>query len=287
MIDKAVLAAAGLGTRLLPLTKELPKEMLPIFVNNGGGRLTLKPMLQAVYEQLYSTGFRHFCFVVGREKRAIEDHFTPDMDYLNQLIARNKNDQFLAVKAFYEIIRDSTIVWMNQPEPKGFGDAVLRSESFVGSDMFLCHAGDTYIGSRENRHLAVLSELSAEERCAASFVAQRVDDPKGFGIVEGDTLGEGLVKVKRVVEKPEKPMSNIAIMPMYIFKPIVFKALREIEMGYGGEIQLTDAIQRLIDWKYDVYAHILDPDDIRLDIGTPETWWEALSASHSYLKSGH
>ncbi|MEM5866902.1 MAG: sugar phosphate nucleotidyltransferase, partial [Candidatus Aenigmatarchaeota archaeon] len=127
MIRKAVIPAAGLGTRLLPMTKETPKEMLPIVVNRDNGTVCLKPMLQAVFEQLYSEGFREFAFIVGRGKRAIEDYFSPDYNFVEYLKRKNKNQSALELEEFYEKIKNSTIVFVNQPAPSGFGDAVHRA----------------------------------------------------------------------------------------------------------------------------------------------------------------
>jgi UTP--glucose-1-phosphate uridylyltransferase len=280
-VRKVVLPSAGLGTRLLPITKEFPKEMLPIFARDHDRELRLLPLLQAVFEQLYNVGFREFCFVVGREKRAIEDHFTPDHGFLRKLRSKSRNDQLESMKRFYDMIVESRIIWINQPEPRGFGDAVLKAEPFVGNDLFLCHAGDTYITSRRNRHVRALLDLCEKDGCDAAFIAQRVKHPKGYGIVEGMRTARRIYNVERVVEKPEKPRSDIAIMPLYVFRPVVFRALRKIRPGFDGELQLTDAIQRLIDWKSKVFAYLLGPDDIRLDIGSPETWWEALALSRS------
>jgi UTP--glucose-1-phosphate uridylyltransferase len=281
MIRKAVLPAAGLGTRLLPITKELPKEMLPIFVRGCDGEQCLKPMLQAIFEQLHGVGFRDFCFVVGREKRAIEDHFTPDLDYLKRLKARRKLNCFGNVKAFYDTISSSTVVWVNQPEPKGFGNSVLMTETFVGKSSFLCHAGDTYIESKGNQHLKMLTSLFQDRDADAIFLAQRLRDPRGYGVIEGVKVATRLYDVKRVVEKPERPRSNLAIMPLYVFNSSIFKALRKTRPGAGGEYQLTDAIERLIDAGSRVYALELGPKAFRLDIGTPETYWHALTLSHA------
>jgi len=281
VVRKAVLPVAGLGTRLLPITKELPKEMLPIFLRGANGRLCPRPMIQAVFEQLHDTGLREFCFVVGREKRAIEDHFTPDEGYLRRLSRKDNKGRLQDLQQFYRRILTSSIVWINQPRPRGFGDAVLKAEPFVGGDRFLCHAGDTHIVSKGNRHLAKLLSLSDEERCGAVFLAQRVKTPRAYGVLEGERISDRVYDVRRVVEKPKRPKSNIAIMPLYVFRPIIFKALRRTGRGFGGELQLTDAIQRLIEWKSRVYAYLLGSEDLRLDIGTPETWWEALAVSHS------
>jgi len=117
MIRKAVIPAAGLGTRLLSATKELPKEMLPIFYRDSNGEIYLKPMLQVLFEQLYKFGFREFCFIVGRGKRAVEDHFTPDYSFLDLLEKKGKEKFVKSLKEFYSMIEKSTIVWINQPEP--------------------------------------------------------------------------------------------------------------------------------------------------------------------------
>src|SRR2546428_12481865 len=124
MVKKAVIAAAGLGTRLLTATKEQPKEMLPVYSREADKILRLKPMLQLIFEQLYDFGIRDFCFIIGRGKRAIEDHFTPDHNYLEMLQKRggsSRNEHVLDLKAFYSKIEHSTIFWVNQIQPLGFG----------------------------------------------------------------------------------------------------------------------------------------------------------------------
>jgi UDP-glucose pyrophosphorylase (EC 2.7.7.9) len=132
-LKKAVITAAGLGTRLLSETKELPKEMLPIF-QRVNGELALKPLLQVIFEQLYDVGIRDFCFVIGRGKRSIEDHFTPDWDFLEYLLKAGKELAAKSIEIFYKKVEDSNISWVNQPQPRGFGDAVLRAEKFVAND---------------------------------------------------------------------------------------------------------------------------------------------------------
>jgi len=128
MIRKVVIPAAGLGTRLFPATKEQPKEMLPIFSTATNGDVSVKPVVQMVFEQLYDVGFREFCYVVGRGKRGIEDHFTPDSNFVRLLEGMGKNGQATELEDFYEKLRTSTIMWVNQPEPKGFGNAVLSED---------------------------------------------------------------------------------------------------------------------------------------------------------------
>jgi len=256
--------------------------MLPIFTNANSGSICLKPMLQAVFEQLYDVGFREFCLVVGRGKRAIEDHFTPDGNFVGYLENKNKVELASELQGFYRRVESSRIMFVNQPEPKGFGDAVLRAKPFVAED-FLVHAGDTYIISPGQNHLRTLMRAHSKLGADLTFIVQEVEDPKQYGVVEAKRMSEGLFKIKRAVEKPEKPPSTLAIMPIYLFKPKIFDALESIEPGVGGEVQLTDGIQRMVDSGLKVYAIKLNSDEIRLDIGTPETCWGALSSSYKYL----
>jgi len=282
MIRKVVIPAAGLGTRLFPATKEQPKEMLPIFSRSSNGDISIKPLLQLVFEQLYEVGFREFCFVVGREKRAIEDHFTPDSNCLNLLNNRRKNNQATVLENFYLKLKTSTLIWVNQPDPKGFGDAVLTARPFVQHDPCLVHAGDTYIMSNTANHLKQLVMAYERYDADAAFIVQEIENPEQYGVIDAKEIEKGIYQVKAAIEKPEKPPSNLAIMAIYIFDPVIFKALEKTAPGKGGEIQLTDAIQKLVDWKLNVYAVLLSPKAARLDIGTPETYWEALSLSHLY-----
>ena len=280
MIRKVVIPAAGLGTRLFPATKEQPKEMLPIFSTTANGDVSVKPVVQMVFEQLYDAGLREFCYVVGRGKRGIEDHFTPDSNFVRLLEGMGKNGQAAELEGFYEKLRASTIMWVNQPEPKGFGDAVLMAQPFVQNERCLVHAGDSCIVSKDMDYIKKL--LGAYERfnADAAFIVLEIENPREYGIIEGDEVETGIYRVKAAVEKPEKPATNLAIMAMYVFQPVIFKALEATEPGRGGEIQLTDAIQKLIDWGLNVYAVKLDDNYAHLDIGSPERYWDALSLSY-------
>ena len=280
MIRKVVVPAAGLGTRLFPATKEQPKEMLPIFYRLKNGDVGVKPLLQIVFEQLYNAGFRSFCFVVGRGKRSIEDHFTPDYNSVFMLKNKGMKGQASDMDDFYEKLKSSTIFWVNQPEPKGFGDAVFLSRSFVQDEPFLVHAGDTYIISNGAEHLSLLMRAHERLNGDATILVQEVENPKQYGVIEGNEIETGVYKVKRAIEKPEKPTTNLAIVAVYVFHPVIFKALEKTAPGKGKEIQLTDGIQTLIDWGLNVYAVRLNQGTIRLDIGSPETYWEALSLSY-------
>lgn len=273
---KAVLPLAGLGTRMLPATKEQPKEMLPVFAKSGNGALCVKPIVQLIFEQLFDTGIRRFVIVVGRGKRAVEDHFTPDQGYL-EVISRSRSPLLADFEEFYRRVNESILIWINQPQPLGFGHAVLLCESAVGGAPFLVHAGDTYVvnGSeiiRRMHRLFVSSDVDAV------LLLQEVADPRQYGVAEVVEAGGGL-KVTRVEEKPVVPRSNLMIVPVYIFRSTIFEALRSISPGVGGEIQLTDGIQKLIEWGCNVVAVKLE-DGLKMDIGTPQLYWEALQLSY-------
>jgi len=279
--EKVVIPAAGLGTRLLSATKEQPKEMLPLFAKTEEGTLCLKPMIQLIFEQLYDSSIREFYFVVGREKRALEDHFTLEPSHVADLNARGKDAQAMHIERLYERIRESTIVWVNQPEPRGFGDAVLQVQRLVGSELFLVHAGDTLIVSTDGPPVTRrLSDAHTTSQADVTLAIQEVEDPRQYGVAEVVERPNATLDLKRVVEKPDQPSSNLAIMPVYIFNAKIFQALRSITPGKGGELQLTDAIQSLIDTKHSVKAIKLKQSDMRLDIGTPENYWQAIELSH-------
>jgi UTP--glucose-1-phosphate uridylyltransferase len=282
VLKKAVIPAAGLGTRLLSVTKEQPKEMLPVFAKGKNGDLCLKPIVQLVFEQLYQVGFREFCFIVGRGKRAIEDHFTPDFNFVSMLDSKGKDGPASDLERFYKMIDGSTVVWVNQSEPRGFGDAVLKAKSFVGEDKFMVHAGDSHFLAKDADHLRRVMDASMKMKANALFLSMEVDDPKRFGIVEGEAMVDGLVRVKRLVEKPLKPASKLAIMPVYVFDSNIFKALEATKAGFAGELQLTDGIQKMVDWNLNVYTTKVASNEIWLDIGSPDLYWQAQNLSHKH-----
>jgi UTP--glucose-1-phosphate uridylyltransferase len=280
LIRKVIIPAAGLGTRLFPATKEQPKEMLPIFYRTAHGDMAVKPVVQVVFEQLYDAGLREFCYVVGRGKRGIEDHFMPDVRCIRTLEDMGKNGQASDLGDFYNKLETSTAIWVNQPEPKGFGNAVLMAQPFVQNESCLVHAGDSFIISKRMDYLKKLLEAFERFNADAAFLVLDIDNPKQYGIVEGEEVEPGIIKVKSVTEKPEKPKTHWAIMAMYVFKPVIFKALESTGAGKNGEIQLTDAIQKLVEDGFKVYAVKLDKSYSHLDIGSPERYWDALELSH-------
>jgi len=281
-LRKAVIPAAGLGTRLLTATKEMPKEMLPIFSRGAGGSLVLKPMLQAIFEQLYEVGFREFCFIVGRGKRAIEDHFNKDSGFLSMLRARGKGHLASELEGFYEKIDDSIIVFINQPEPRGFGDAVLRAKPFTGDEPFLVHAGDDLVLSQGASHIERLTDAFDALGPDAILLVEEVGDPRPYGVVLAREVGNGVLEVLDVVEKPAVPPSNLAVVAIYVFSPSIYNAIERTEPDDDGEVQLTDAIRLLLAERRLILAVRLKGTERRIDIGTPEGYWRALHEASSW-----
>lgn len=271
---KAVILAAGLGTRLIPYSKEMPKEMLPIFQLEGGKPI-LKPILQVVFEQLYEAGVREFCFVVGRGKRAVEDHFTPEWSYVNLLEEKGKSSEAELLRRFYKMIESSHIIWMNQPVPRGTGDAVALARHFAAGEHFFVAAGDNvFLGENVAKGLLRLHE----ELGGAVMAGKRVEDPKRYGVIVGREVFERVVKLERILEKPREPPSNLVNTSLYLLPPRVFEALELCKPSPRGEIELTDAIQTLTEWGEDVYVYDVG-STYWVDVGTPETYLDAVLLS--------
>ena len=264
-MTKVVITAAGKGTRLLPFTKEMPKEMMPIFSNISSTKKIVLPLLQYVYDQLYSMNFRDYCFIVGREKRTIEDHFTPHETYLRDL----QGDYKKMMSKFYQKLEKSHLVWINQNRPLGFGDAVKRSERYVGKEDFIVHAGDVTILSNNKHPVLRLMETAKKYPDAkAILLCKKVTDSKRYGVPTVKKISNKLFDVMSVEEKPDKPKSDFGILPIYYFKSEIFSCLKKIKPGKGKEFQLTDAIQKLIEEKHKVLTITLDKNEEEIDVGT-------------------
>jgi UTP--glucose-1-phosphate uridylyltransferase len=258
--------------------------MLPLFTLGKSAELSTTPILQRIFEGLFDEGIREFYFIVGKSKRAVQDHFNPDHEYVELLEGQDKIAQASELLDFYRKLNESFLIWVNQPRPKGFGHAVLLYEPLMCKDeSFLVHAGDTFIIS-ETGIFERLSRVHFNGKAQATLTLKEVSDPRRFGIATVEDNYDGTFDVKRVVEKPEKSESHLAIMALYAFDPEIFKALKMVTPGRRGEIQLTDAIQKLIDMGMKVQALKMGPKDYVLDVGTPETYWDALEFTHRYFE---
>ena len=278
MIDTAVIPVAGSGTRLLPFTKEQPKEMLPLFVKGG-----IKPTVQIIFEELYSAGIRKFIFIVGRGKRVIEDHFIPNYLLTDSLKGNGKTPYAEDLLSFYNKIEESSIVWINQSRPKGFGHAVSLARPYVLSNQFFVHAGDTVIANEAQYSIIkqMIESVSNDEKLSMLCIRQIKDKSllRQYGVANLD--GNRVIHVE---EKPQFPTSEFALMPLYVFTRQIFEMLVEIKPGLGNEYQLTDAIELLIKSRAMVSGRLLGEDAFRMDVGTPETYYEALNNSYKVLR---
>lgn len=271
MITKIVIPAGGLGTRLLPITKEIPKEMMPLFFHGKNKQVIVKPLIQIIYEKFFDFGIREYCIIVGKQKRTIKDHFLPNMDFLSNF---HKSSKFRTdLKNFYSILNRSKIFWKNQKNPLGFGDAVKHAKSFVGDEDFLVTAGDTLLPTGD-KIIDKLLKSKLEGKNDAMILLKKVKDPRRFGVAVVEK-NKNSIKVINVEEKPKKPKSNLSIVAVYRFRPSIFKALDEIKND-KKELQLTSGIQKLIDWGGNVSAIILDDDDEVIDIGTADAYLETI-----------
>ena len=265
-VRKAVFPVAGLGTRFLPATKASPKEMLPVVD---------KPLIQYAVEEAYAAGVRHMIFVTGRSKRAIEDHFDTAYELENELEAAGKT-------ALLELVRslmpcDMHCSFVRQPRSLGLGHAVLCAEPLVGNEPFaVLLADDLMVGPVGGE--PVLAQMVAafrqQGRSMLSVQEVPLEQVNRYGIVAGEPAGGPLMRIQNIVEKPspENAPSRMGVAGRYILTPAVFEQLRTQPKGAGGEIQLTDAIARLMAHEA-VYA--FQYAGKRYDCGSKEGFLEA------------
>ncbi len=251
-IRKAVLPVAGLGTRFLPATKAQPKEMLPVVD---------RPLVQYAVEEARASGIPMVIFVTGRGKDAIENHFDVSYELEHELAGRGKEDLRREMRSIAGML---DFTYMRQKEPRGLGHAILVTQDLVGDEPFAVLLSDDIINSR----VPCLRQLmNVYERYGSSVVAlQRVPrkDVSAYGVIHGEAVTDGkwsgrLFRVDDMVEKPkpDKAPSNYAIIGRYVLTPGIFRELAATKAGAGGEIQLTDAIRRLLE-RETVYGYVFE-----------------------------
>lgn len=235
-VKKAIIPAAGLGTRFLPATKAQPKEMLPIVD---------KPTIQYIIEEAVASGIEEILIITGRNKRAIEDHFDKSVELEQELEAHNKQELLTMIR---EISNMVNIHYIRQKEPKGLGHAISCAKTFVGKEPFAVMLGDDVVDSK-TPCLKQLIDCFTEYKTTILGVQEvPTDDVSKYGIVKGMHIEDRVYKVKDLIEKPkaDEAPSNIAILGRYIITPQIFDILDNTVPGKGGEIQLTDALRVLI-----------------------------------------
>jgi UTP--glucose-1-phosphate uridylyltransferase len=179
-------------------------------------------------------------------------------------------------------VSSSHISWLNQPMPKGFGHAVSLAKSLVGNEPFLVHAGDTLILSKTRRYIHDLIKTHDFLHSLSTFLVCPVEDPRRYGVITGRDDHKGAIFVESIIEKPSRPESNLAIMPIYVFDQSIFSALEKTAPGINNEIQLTDGIGTLLaSNKNKVIAVRMNNTDLFVDVGNPETYWHALKITYN------
>ena len=261
-VRKAIIPAAGVGTRFLPATKALAKEMLPIVD---------KPTIQFIVEEARKSGIEDIVVVDGKNKRSIEDHFDSNPELEDNLRAKHKDDMLKLV----EETTDINIYFIRQSHPRGLGDAVLTARDFIGDEPFVVMLGDD-LNNINNNGNALTQELidSYHQTGASTLAVMRVphEDTAKYGVINPSAeVEKGLYNVTSFVEKPDPKdaPSDLAIIGRYVFTPEIFDVLAKTKPGKGGEIQLTDAINTLNKTQR-VFAHEYKGD--RYDVGNKFGW---------------
>ena len=260
-IRKAIIPAAGLGTRFLPATKAQPKEMLPIVD---------KPAIQFIIEEAVQSGIEEILIITGRNKRAIEDHFDRNIELEHSLKAQGKYD----LLGLVEELSNVTIHYVRQKDAKGLGHAVLCARQFVGNEPFAVLLGDDIIDASVPCLKQLIEVYNDKPGTILGVQEVEWDRVCNYGIIKPENVGSRLWKVNSLVEKPavEEAPSRLAVLGRYIIEPEIFDLLEKTPPGRGGEIQLTDALKNLAANK-PVYAYCFEGR--RYDIGDKQGYLEA------------
>ncbi|CAM2078327.1 UTP--glucose-1-phosphate uridylyltransferase GalU [Clostridium cuniculi] len=253
-VRKAIIPAAGLGTRFLPATKAQPKEMLPIVD---------KPTIQYIIEEAVASGIEEILIITGRNKKSIEDHFDKSVELEMELEKAGKQEMLELVRGISDMV---DIHYIRQKEPRGLGHAIHCAKSFVGNEPFAVMLGDDVVESEVpclKQLIDCFNEYKTTILGVQTVAPENVDK---YGIVDGIHIEDRVYKVKRLVEKPaiEEAPSNVAILGRYIITPQIFEILENTKPGKGNEIQLTDALETLIKNEA-MYAY--DFEGRRYDVG--------------------
>ncbi|MCX7885446.1 MAG: UTP--glucose-1-phosphate uridylyltransferase GalU [Caloramator sp.] len=243
-VRKAIIPAAGLGTRFLPATKAQPKEMLPIVD---------KPTIQYIIEEAIASGIEEILIITGRNKRAIEDHFDKSVELEMELKSKHKEELLKEVEYISNLAQ---IYYIRQKEPKGLGHAIYCAKTFVGNEPFAVMLGDDVVDNEEPCLKQLIDVYNEYKTTILGVQEVPLEDVNKYGIVKGMHIEDGVYKVKDLVEKPDidKAPSNIAILGRYIITHNIFDVLEYTKPGKGGEIQLTDALKELLN-KEAMYAY--------------------------------
>lgn len=256
-VRKAVIPAAGYGTRFLPISKAVPKEMLP---------LVDKPVIQYVVEEAVTSGITDILIVISRSKRAIEEHFHPAFDLETELEAKGRTEDLAQLRQMQSMARIH-FIW--QPKMGGLGDAILYARDHVGDEPFAVLLGDTVVTTEDSSRPVTRQLAEVVEQHGGSAVALQevpLEKVSRYGILGGDEIAPGLIRADQFIEKPrpEAAPSRLAVSARYVLSPGIFAHLEKTPKGKGGELQLTDAMASLMQ---EEVLHGLRYEGQRHDIG--------------------
>ena len=253
-VTKAVIPAAGLGTRFLPATKAQPKEMLPVVD---------RPAIQYVVEEAVKAGIDDILIITGRGKRSLEDHFDRNFELEHQLHEKGKSEDLIEIRELADL---ADIHYVRQGEALGLGHAVSTARKHVGNHPFVVMLGDDIMVDDAQLLTSMISAYEEQQASVIALLEVPHADIGSYGCVRPEAVSDRLVKVLDIVEKPDPSVapSDLAVVGRYVLTPEVFDALEEVEPGYGGEIQLTDALAKLVRTQ-GVYGYTFDQG--RYDIG--------------------
>lgn len=280
---RGLLTLAGEGSRMLPWSRGLRKEFLPLYDRGQGDQPILKPVANLAFETLAAAGIRDFVLVVGGSDggATAQNYFTIDRPFLER--NAHRADRLTDTSRFYQALSESRIRFALQPTPQGFGDAVLRAAPFLGSEPFLLHAADAALLERKRGRLpALMASLRDRENLDVVLLVRRVENPRNYGVVEGRLDGrEGEFRRLRVTgmeEKPEHPKSHWAATAVYCFTPSIFTELKHARQeNPSAELELTTGIVRLIASGANVGALVIHPRYAEWrSVGSPEGYVRAL-----------
>jgi len=273
MIKKCLFPAAGYGTRFLPATKAIPKEMLPVLT---------KPLLQYGVEEAISANCNIMAIVTGRGKRAIEDHFDRSYELEHQIDGTSKEGLMSEIRG---IVNDYTFSYTRQVEMNGLGHAILTGQTLIGDEPFAVILADDLCDNEGQTVLSQMTELHTKypDYCIVAIEEIPMSDTNKYGVIAGDLIEDNLYKVNNMVEKPESKdaPSNLAIIGRYILIPEIFDIIRDTKAGKGGEIQITDALLTLAK-QGKVLAYKFDGR--RFDCGSVDGFVEATNYFYKKLK---
>jgi len=262
-VRKAVIPAAGLGTRLLPASKAQPKEMLPVVD---------KPAIQYVVEEAVRAGLRDILIITGRNKRSLEDHFDRSFEMEFELERTGKHDQLREMQAIADM---ADIHYVRQGEPKGLGHAVSIARPHVGAEPFAVLLGDDIMHDRVRLLDGMLATFAERGGSVVALKEVSRTEISSYGCAVAESVNGNVVRVRDIVEKPapDEAPSNLAVIGRYVFTPGIFDALEDVAPGKGGEIQLTDAIKVLLSDE-DVYGFTFESG--RFDVGNKLEYLKAI-----------